>query len=194
MHLQNMVSPFLLSLCCLYLRNSRKQNRYLFRIIYTFNHLTKSLLTISALCICLSVIWASYFLNSLVHHWTSDSINLLMTTGCSGGTDKEGEAEALPSMARNESNVKSYLWEVATSRSKAYEYELETKARQGTLWCMSMIKGGLLTKPSSSTYRMCGAHRLLSCYETSATPTSAGGVAQQAIGHPGNWWSALRIT
>ena len=43
-------------------------------------------------------------------------------------------------------------------------------------------------KPSCSSYRRHGARRLLSCWGTSPTLTSAGKVAWQAIGNPGDSW------
>jgi len=49
-----------------------------------------------------------------------------------------------------------------------------------------LIKGSLLTKPSSSSSRRLCAYSLLSCWGTSTTPTSAGRVAQGAAGNPGD--------
>jgi len=48
-----------------------------------------------------------------------------------------------------------------------------------------LIKGSLLTKPSSSYPRLLSCS-LLSCWGTSTTPTSAGKVAQRAVNNPGD--------
>jgi len=75
---------------------------------------------------------------------------------------------------------------------------IRDQGKKGTLWLVSTtgcsVKGSLLTKPSSSSSRRHQTVRLKSCWGTSTTLISAGKVAQQAVGNPGDSWSALRTT
>jgi len=113
-----------------------------------------------------------------------------------GQAKKEGRTHWPLHIGRNRV-WKSCPWRMATSKSTAFGWELETEATKGALWLGSTtghrIKWSLLINPSSS-YRRVHIHRLSSCWGTSTTQISARKVAWQANGDPGGSWNVLRIT
>jgi len=114
-----------------------------------------------------------------------------------GQAKKEGRTHWPLHIGRNRV-WKSCPWRMATSKSTAFGWELETEATKGALWLVSttgcLTKWSLLMKPSSSSYRRHCDCRLSYCWGTSTTWTSVGKIAQRAVGNPGGSWNASRTT
>lgn len=111
-------------------------------------------------------------------------MNVSVATGCSEETGEEGNVEGLSSTSRNKQKYKKLSLKNNLSRLKAYEEELETEVRKGTLLFVTskgcLVKKSLLMRSSSSSCRRHHIHSLLSWWGTSTILTSAGKIAQKS--------------